>query len=171
MIILSRAGGEPGSAPALTLEWGQNPSPNACKPEADPAAPDIATNCLVGEWVVDEYPVTQIEGLYASVDTSNFIYSFGADGSLAVVCGITATAAGEGMTVAADVSYSGSYDVEATEGSNYLVNDFSLTVEPGGSYTAIQGGKSTNLTQAYYDTSSDFSPWAPDGEIESRVIS
>jgi hypothetical protein len=165
MIILSRAGGEAGSTPAITLEWGQNPSPNACKTEAPPP-PDIAANCLVGEWVVDEYPVTQISGLYASVDTSNFIYSFGADGSLAAVYGITATAAGESMTIVADVSYSGSYDVEATEGGNYLVNDFSLTVEPGGNYTAIQGGTSTSLTQAYYNTSSDFSPWGPDGEIE-----
>ncbi len=161
MIILSRANGAAGSAPMLTLEWGQNPSPNACKPK--PEEVTNAANCVVGTWVVDEYPVSMAD-IYATIDTSGFIYTFGADGSLAVVYGIVASA--ERMTIRSNVSYSGSYVVEASASGNYRVSDFTLTIDPGGSYTATINGTTTDMTTPYYDSASDFAPWGPASELE-----
>jgi hypothetical protein len=165
MIIVSRAGGEVGSTPMLSIEWGQNPSANACKPkpEEPSGSEGGSANCLVGIWVVDEYPVTQMN-VFATIDTGDFIYEFAADGGLSAVYGITANSGP--VTIHADVSYTGTYDVEATEGGNYLVNDFTLTILPGGIYTTTSNGVTTDLSKPYYETSSNFSPWSPDGELE-----
>ncbi len=70
------------------------------------------------------------------------------------------------MTVTANVPYAGSYAVTADEGGRYIVNAFTLTVQPGGSYMASIGGVTTNMTQAYYNNSSNFAPWGPDGELQ-----
>lgn len=163
MIILSRGAGAPGSAPMLQLEWGQNPSPNACKPKPEESTTN-AENCVVGTWVVDSYPVSVQTAAFASVDTSGFVYTFGADGSLSVVYGIVAN--GEGMIVTANVPYEGSYAVTGGEGGTYAVNNFTLTIQPGGSYMANAGSTTTNMTTPYYQTSSDFSPWSPNGELQ-----
>lgn len=162
MLILSRGRGEAGSAPLLTLEWGQNSSPTPCKPKPQENDPGAA-NCVVGLWAVATYPPTLLS-LGAELDLSEFTFAFEADGTLEIIYGLTAKI--DSATIRAHVPFAGTYELEATENGVYNVFAFEATAVAGGTFTiTAHDGTTTDLSRPFYSNSSAFTAWTPAGEL------
>ncbi|GEM_PF-977928 len=159
-LLVSRANGAQDDRAEFTLTFAQTPSPRPCDKESDE---DENTACIAGTWQVEEYPVSiAIEG--ATVDTSDFTFTFGADGTLDIFYGITASI--EGMVMRADVPFSGTYAVQAGEIGAFEVSEFTAKIVAGGTYTATQpGGSPIDMTAPFYENSPVFDPWSPIGDI------
>ncbi len=163
MLIMSRGEGARNTTAPLTITWTQQPSANPCTDDTDDAEGDAS--CIVGNWQVIDFPPT-IAGLPgATVDTSNFIFTFDAEGNLFGTYGITASS--DGLTVTLDVPFSGTYAISPVEGSSseFAVDAFNWAFEPGGSMivTAADGTR-TNLSQSFY-SSGPIDGWTPDGTV------
>lgn len=150
-LLVSRANGVQDDRTAFTLKFDQTPSTSPCDKESDD---DEAANCVIGSWVVQQFPVS-IALPEATVDTSDFTFTFGADKSVEIFYGLTAIA--DGMTIRADVPFSGTYTV----GENGEVTGFSAKIVPGGTYSGTYDGVKTDFTAPFYDTSPVFDLWSP----------
>ena len=150
----------------FTVSWGQVPSDTPCVDE-DEEEEDHA-ECIVGEWMVVDYPPT-IAGLPgASVDTSNFVFSFDADGNVSGTYAITASS--DGQTVTVNVPFSGTYRVRAIEGSDseFEVVAFAWAFETGGSmFVTARDGTRTDLSKFFYN-SGTIDGWTPKNVMECQ---
>lgn len=154
-LVVSRANGVQDDRTEFTLTFTQTPSPTPCDKESNE---DEDANCAVGTWVVDQFPVSiAIPG--STVDTSDFTFTFGTDGSVEIFYGLTATL--DARTMRADVPFSGTYTV----GENGQMTGFSAKIAPGGTYTATDNGAVTDFTKPFYEYSQVFDPWGPAGEV------
>ncbi|MCK6581357.1 MAG: lipocalin family protein [Anaerolineae bacterium] len=164
MLIMSRGEGARNTTAPLAITWTQQPSANPCADDAD--EPEGDASCIVGNWQVIDFPPT-IAGLPgATVDTSSFIFTFDADGSLFGTYAITASA--DGTTVRVDVPFSGTYAVHPVEGSagEFSVESFDWAFEPGGSMVVTApDGTRTDLSRTFYNNGS-IDGWTPNGGVE-----
>ncbi len=164
MLIMSRAEGARGSTASLSVTWAQQPSPNPCTEAPDESEGDAS--CIFGDWQVITFPasVVMVEGV--SIDTSEFIFMFGEDGSLSGAYDIIARA--DGITLDLDFPFSGTYAVSPVEGNptQLAVQSFAWAFEnPGGSYTATyKDGSQSDFTGAFYSMGG-IDLWSPDGAI------
>jgi hypothetical protein len=155
VIVLSRGQGDAGSTPTLTLEWGQNPSPNACKPKKEePASGDSNVSCMIGTWVTVSYPASVI---FATMDLSQFTWTFQEDFTMDMAYIIVAKQ--DRMTINSNVSFTGTYEVNGAVG-NVLDASFSMEAVPGGLYTGTYDGTVTDFTKQFYSTAS-LAVWNP----------
>ncbi len=162
MVIISRGKGTQGDNVSLTLEWGQETSSNPCKPKAEPGAGNVDA-CIVGTWMVVDFPPTLLGLEIDSVDTSDFVFTFNADGSFDGTYKITAK---EGTTtVNVDVPFSGTYELsETVEATGFEVTDFDWAFDAGGTMSINFGGRVTDMSQVFYKNG-DTTGWSPDGEV------
>lgn len=164
MLIMSRAEGGRNSNATLSITWSQRESPNPCTPK--PEEDDDDAECIVGNWQVIDYPasVARVDGV--EVDTSEFIFSFGADGSLSGAYDIIARA--DGVTLDLHFPFNGSYALRPLEGNStqLAVRSWNWTFEAGGSYTATyRDGTQTDFTSQFY-AMGGIDLWSPDGTVE-----
>lgn len=163
MLIISRGRGEIGVSLPFTLEWGQVPSPTPCAATPPAAASNAA--CIVGSWVVTAYP-NDLSAIFKTVDRSQFIFTFDADGSLEGTFKVHAENP-DGVKVDIDVPFSGSYELAGIEGSSteYRVRTFLWELLPGGSAAmTMRNGSTNDMTSQFYDNST-LEVWAPDGSL------
>jgi len=163
MLIMSRAEGARNTTAPLSITWTQHPSPNPCSDDADESESDAT--CIIGEWQVLDYPasIVRVEGV--NVDTSEFIFSFGEDGSLSGAYDIVAAA--DGITLDLDFPFSGTYAVSPVAGSTtrFAVTNWNWAFAADGTYTAIYAdGSEYDFTAQFYSTGG-IELWTPDGVI------
>ncbi|MBK8033709.1 MAG: hypothetical protein IPK17_30265 [Chloroflexi bacterium] len=164
MLILSRGEGARNTTAPLTITWTQQPSANPCTDEPD--EPEGDASCIVGTWQVINYPasIARVDGV--EVDTSEFLFSFGADGSMSGAYDIIARA--DGITLDLHFPFNGTYALRPLEGSStqLAVRSWNWTFEAGGSYTATyRDGTQTDFTDQFYETGG-IDLWSPDGTVE-----
>lgn len=151
-LLVSRANGVLADRTEFTLRFDQTPSPTPCDKTTE--EPEETVNCVVGTWVVKEFPVS-IAIPEATIDTTGFTFTFGANGAVEIYYGLTATL--DSMTMRADIPFSGTY----TQAENGQVTGFSATIVPGGSYTGTYKGVVNDFTKPFYETSPVFDSWSP----------
>lgn len=145
----------------FTVTWGQMPSSAPCTEDDQHAA-----TCLVGDWQVVTFPASIAVAGGMNVDTSEFLFTFGADGSVSGSYDIIVQA--DGVTLDLDMPINGTYAVSAVEGSpgRFAVRSFNWAFDnPGGRYVATyRDGSSFDFTQNFYSMGgADL--WAPNGVI------
>jgi hypothetical protein len=157
-LLVSRANGVQDDRTAFTLTFSQTPSPNSCDKQAEPE--DF--NCVVGTWVVDQFPVSiAIPG--STVDTSDFTFTFYPNGRLEIFYGLTATL--DSRTMRAAVPFRGSYQIANMEDGRFAGMTFTARISAGGRYTATDNGAVTDFTKPFYEYSPVFDPWGPAGDV------
>lgn len=150
-LIHSRGNGGSGSAP-LHVEWGQTPSDTPCGPLSQV---NVNARCLLGTWGTVRYPPSD---LFSTMDLSQFTWIFHEDSTMDMAYIISAT---EGrMTINANVSFTGTYRVNGTQG-DILDAAFSLEIIPGGRYTSNYQGTVTDQTTVFYNTVGSAQVWNP----------
>jgi hypothetical protein len=147
----------------FTVSWGQMPSDTPCVEEEED---DDTAECIVGNWQVIDYPasIARVDGV--EVDTSEFSFSFGADGSLSGDYDIIARA--DGITLDLHFPFNGSYAVRPLEGNStqLAVRSWNWTFEAGGSYTATyRDGTQTDFSNQFYEMGG-IDLWSPAGTVE-----
>ncbi|MBC8171622.1 MAG: hypothetical protein H7X77_08110, partial [Anaerolineae bacterium] len=164
-LLISRGSSPSTDRPDFSLIFTEKESDTPCVPK--PAEEDAGA-CVVGNWVVIDYPVKMLGGSDFVVDTTEYTYTFNADGTYTGVYDLIAVTSDDGTTIDMSLPFSGTYDVEAGEGSVYAVNDFTMQLEPGGTATLTTGGgDSIDITDTYYKQipALGYEPWFPAGEL------
>lgn len=122
MLIVSRGLAEAGNRTPFGLTWGQVPSDKPC---TDDGNVDESTSCLIGSWVVTNYPPIQQATVDASkVDLSHFVFTFNPDGGISGTYGIVFKTDTGDLTIS--IPFSGTYQISpSTDGGTiYTVERF-----------------------------------------------
>jgi hypothetical protein len=163
-LMISRGSSPSTDTPDFTLIFTQKESDSPCTPKTD----ETGANCVVGTWVVADYPSKMLGADDFQVDTSEYVYTFNADGTYTGVYDIIATVPDDGTSIDMSLPFSGTYDVTAPEegSSDYGVNAFTMQLEPGGAASMTTGGGDVmDLADIYYTQipKQGYEAWFPDG--------
>ncbi len=167
MLVLSRGVGTKGSRVPLTIEWGQVESGKPCKPKEEVQNTNNPNQCIVGRWQVTASPFDQLNGAGASVDTTRFIFTFSANGTFTGNYDLSATDRGNVLHV--NMPFTGTYSISRSTTQNndtrYNVSAFTWTMQPGGRVTfTTRAGVVTDFTKQYYQDT-NYTPWGPNGSL------
>lgn len=144
MLTRSRGEGTLYSTAPLTITLAQKPSSTPCSEK--PAAA-ISPQCFVGSWVVTSYPAMQQGGVDASkLDLSQFVFTFGVDGSISGIYGIVFTTDTGKLTVHVPFATSAAISPSTEGGTIFKVERFVWDVQKGGSMILTANGR-TLLTK------------------------
>lgn len=161
VLIFSRGNAGRDDITPFTVTWGQAPSDTPCVAEVE----ESNAECILGEWQVIAFPPSIATADGVSLDTSESIFTFGANGGVTGSYDIIARA--DGMTIDLDFPISGTFAIRMTESNPTLfdVLSWEWTFESGGRYIVTnRDGVETNFTDQFYSMGG-IELWAPDGVI------